>query len=337
MLDNAVQAAQRGATLTRRLLAFARRQELNREFVDLAELVRGMTDLLERTLGSQVEVQTIFPLRPLTVFSDPNQLELAILNLVVNARDAMPNGGTIIIKATERFVQPNQLGDRAAGRYICLSIADEGEGMDRETLRRATEPIFTTKGVGKGTGLGLPMAHGVAEQSDGRLTIESTKGVGTTVSLWLPYAEVEKPRPLPAELVKPSAQSRSQPLKILTVDDDSLVLENTALMLEDLGHMVMGANSGSEALKILAAGHGIQLVLTDQNMPGMTGTQLAQQIGKQWPDIHVVLATGYAELPPGEGTSLRKLAKPYTQADLSAVIADVAFKGGSPAEAGKKS
>jgi signal transduction histidine kinase len=150
LLDNAVQGAKRGATLTQRMLAFAHRQELKQEVVDLHNLIQGMLGLLERSLGKQIEIQTVFPLKPMTDLSDPNQLELAILNLAVNARDAMPEGGTITVAAREQFVQPNKLGDLPAGRYVCLSIVDKGEGMDQKTLQRATEPFFTTKGTGKG-------------------------------------------------------------------------------------------------------------------------------------------------------------------------------------------
>jgi CheY-like chemotaxis protein len=288
-----------------------------------------MTDLLERSLGSRIGIRTIFPLKPAMVSSDPGQLELAILNLVVNARDAMPDGGTVTIGAKEQLVEPNQIAGLNAGRYFCISIADQGEGMDDETLRRATEPFFTTKGVGKGTGLGLPMARGVAEQSGGQLTIESAKGIGTTVTLWLPSAEVEK-RPSSPETVEPSAPRASRPVTVLTVDDDSLVLRNTALMLEDLGHRVIEAGSGADALKALASNPGVEIVITDQNMPGMTGVQLAAQIRRRWPEVKIVLATGYAEIPPGEGANLKRLGKPFTQATLNAAICEVAF-GETPA------
>jgi PAS domain S-box-containing protein len=327
LLDNAVQGAQRGATLTQRLLAFARRQEMKRDSINLQELINGMTELLERSLGSRIDIQTIFPLKPVVVASDPNQLELAILNLVVNGRDAMPNGGTITIAAKAQFVKPDQVPGLTAGRYVCVSIADNGEGMDEETLRHATEPFFTTKGVGKGTGLGLPMAQGVAEQSGGRLTVESAKGIGTTVRLWLPAVDVEKQPVLPPELVKSLTERRSRPVKALAVDDDFLVLRNTALMLEDLGHQVIEASSGVEALKILALNEDVELVITDQNMPGMTGLQLAAQIKQKWPDIKVVLATGYAELPAGEGQDLKRLSKPFTQATLDAIVSEATLAG----------
>ncbi|HWG06638.1 MAG TPA: PAS domain S-box protein [Beijerinckiaceae bacterium] len=326
LLDNAVQGAQRGATLTQRLLAFARRQEMKRESINLLELVRGMSDLLQRSLGSSIVIQTVFPLKLAAVSSDPHQIELAILNLVVNARDAMPDGGTITISAQEGLTKPEHAPWMQSGRYVCLSVADDGEGMDDETLQRATEPFFTTKGVGKGTGLGLSMAHGVAEQSGGTLTIESTKGAGTTIRLWLPVVDADTIPELPSEIVEPLERQRSSSLNVLVVDDDFLVMRNTALMLEDLGHQVIEAGSGSEALKVLAANADIELVLTDQNMPGMTGTQLAQQIRENWPHVKMILATGYADLPRGERTDIARLSKPFTQSALDDVVSKAAFQ-----------
>jgi CheY-like chemotaxis protein len=290
-----------------------------------------MTDLLERSLGSRIAIQTIFPLKPAMVASDLNQLELAILNIVVNARDAMPDGGTITIGAKEHLVEPDHTPGLAPGRYFCISITDDGEGMDEETLQRATEPFFTTKGVGKGTGLGLPMARGVAEQSGGQLTIESAKGIGTTIRLWLPAVAVDKRRLAP-QPVEPLPERPSRPATVLTVDDDFLVLRNTALMLEDLGHQVIEAGSGADALKILAANTGVEIVITDQNMPGMTGVQLAAQIRQKWPGVKVVLATGYAEVPAGEGARLRRLAKPFTQAALNTIISEAVREDAAPTE-----
>jgi CheY-like chemotaxis protein len=260
------------------------------------------------------------------VSSDPHQIELAILNLVVNARDAMPDGGTITIGAQEGLTKPEHAPWMQSGRYVCLSVADDGEGMDDETLQRATEPFFTTKGVGKGTGLGLSMAHGVAEQSGGTLTIESTKGAGTTIRLWLPVVDADTIPELPSEIVEPLERQRSSSLNVLVVDDDFLVMRNTALMLEDLGHQVIEAGSGSEALKVLAANADIELVLTDQNMPGMTGTQLAQQIRENWPHVKMILATGYADLPRGERTDIARLSKPFTQSALDDVVSKAAFQ-----------
>lgn len=325
LIDNAIQAAQRGASLTQRMLAFARRQELQPEPIDVPVLVRGMTDLLRRSLGPSVAVETRFPLDLKLVQANSNQLELALLNLAVNARDAMPEGGSLIIAARERGVSPGQ--NLRPGRYICISITDTGEGMDEATLARAAEPFFTTKGVGKGTGLGLAMVHGVAEQSDGRLVLKSRKGEGTTAELWLPVAKIDaepfgqNKQPALAETARAIG-----PLLVLAVDDDRLVLTNTTAMLEDLGHTVLEAAGGTQALDILRRGGAVDLVITDQAMPDLTGVQLAETIQHEWPNLPVILATGYAELPPGPGAHLPRLAKPFGQAALSRAIADVVGK-----------
>lgn len=186
LLDNAAQAAQRGATLTKRMLAFARRQELKIMAVDIPDLVRGMADLLQRSLGPSITIETRFPLGLPKASTDPNQLESALLNIAVNARDAMPEGGSITVAA-----RVESADEPVPGRYVCLSVTDTGEGMDPETLARATEPFFTTKGVGKGTGLGLSTVHGLMEQSHGRMVLSSRKGTGTTIELWLPVASAD--------------------------------------------------------------------------------------------------------------------------------------------------
>src|SRR3982750_4597973 len=223
LLDNSMDAAQRGASLTKRLLAFARRQDLKTEPVDVPGLVREMADLLQRSIGPAVQIETHFPLRLAPALVDANQLELALLNLVVNARDAMPEGGSISIAAREKVVGSDASGGLPPGHYVCLSVTDTGEGMDEATLARAVEPFFTTKGVGKGTGLGLSMVHGFAEQSGGRLVLTSQKGRGTTAELWLPIAEVESPCVIPDRASEDSGQS-ARGLRIMVVDDDSLVL-----------------------------------------------------------------------------------------------------------------
>ena len=188
MLDNAAQAASRGATLTKRMLAFARRQELKREVVDIPELVRGMAELMQRSLGPSISVETRFPLALRPVLADANQLELALLNLATNARDAMQDGGHIVIAAHEENVLPGQSGSLQPGAYICLRVSDTGTGMDETTLQRAIEPFFTTKGPGKGTGLGLSMVHGLCEQFGGRFSLQSPPGEGTVAELLLPMA-----------------------------------------------------------------------------------------------------------------------------------------------------
>ena len=322
LLDNAVQGAQRGATLTKRMLAFARRQELKHEPIDIPELVRGMTDLLQRSLGPSVLIETRFPLVSKPVLSDPSQLEMILLNLTVNARDAMPDGGQIVIATREEVLRPQDDSRLKPGTYICLTVRDTGTGMDEETLKRATEPFFTTKGVGKGTGLGLSMVHGVAEQSGGWFTLRSRKGEGTTAELWLPVAEGQVPAVSRGKSVDAVVDQAS--LVVLAVDDDILVLTNTLAMLDDLGHTGIAASSGKEALDYLRQQASVDLVITDFAMPKMNGLQLADAIKKEWPELPVVIATGFAEMEPSSGSRLHKLLKPFTEAELSEALARIA-------------
>ena len=314
LLDGALQGAERGASLTQRMLAFARQQELTPSSADLAALLDGMRDLLARSLGPRItlNIRGARDLPPARV--DANQIELAILNLAINARDAMPDGGTIVISAdrasagTETTLQ--------AGPFLRITVADTGTGMDAATLKRAVEPFFSTKPLGKGTGLGLSMVHGLAVQLGGALTLASDVGKGTTAILWLPIATkasvmVESRMPQPATV---------RTAIILVVDDDPLVAMSTVDMLEDLGHTVIEANSGKEALEVLEAGQHIDLMMTDHAMPGMTGVELANIVLGKRPDLPVLLATGYADLPAGQEPGLPRLAKPYHQAQLRAEI-----------------
>jgi PAS domain S-box-containing protein len=322
LIDNAIQGAQRGAVLTARMLAFARRQELHAETIHVPELVRGMTELLQRALGPSISIETRFPLALKPIRADANQVEMALLNLAVNARDAMPEGGQIIMAARDAVVEADAEHGLKAGRYVVLSVSDSGEGMDEETLRRAMEPFFTTKGPGKGTGLGLPMVHGLAEQSGGRFSLKSDVGVGTTAELWLPAAEVTAPAVEQSPPLSAVADKQHDLLVVLAVDDDSLVLTNTVAMLEDLGHTVIAASSGAEALDILRQDHAVDLVITDQVMPRMTGSQLADAIKAQWPALPVILATGFAEMP-AHVRDLARLSKPFSQAQLAATLKHV--------------
>lgn len=319
LIDNAVQGAQRGAALTQRMLAFARRQELKLVALHVPELVLGMIELLQSSLGPSVRIETHFPLKLPSAHADPHQLELALLNLTMNARDAMPKGGAIVIGASERTMT-KEVGLKP-GNYLCLTVTDTGTGMDEETLKRAMEPFFTTKGIGKGTGLGLPMVHGMAQQSDGKLVLKSKLAVGTTAELYLPLA-----RPDAAcahqEIALKAPVSPGRRLSILTVDDDPLVALNTSSLLEELGHTVYSASSGPRALEILRREENIDLIITDQAMPGMTGSELVSKIRADKPELPVILATGYAELPPGEGQGIPRLAKPFRQQDLADAIAE---------------
>ncbi|WP_176591371.1 PAS domain-containing sensor histidine kinase [Sphingobium sp. EM0848] len=321
-IDNAMTAAERGATLTQRMLAFARRQELKLQSVDCVALVRDMADLLKTTLGSGIAIETRFPLHLAPAYADPSQLELALLNLAVNAGDAMPQGGRIIIEGAETILPGNPRSDHESGHYVRLSIVDEGEGMDEATLERAREPFFTTKGVGKGTGLGLSMVHGFAEQCGGSLTISSTLGHGTTVSLWLPVAVQDMAAPEAVRTDDAAFIEASEPLVILAVDDDDLVLTNTAGMLEELGHTVFLAASGADALRMLEEGN-VDLVITDYAMPGMTGAQLADAIDERLPGLPVIIITGFAELPP-HMTNRPRLDKPFKQAELARIVTSTA-------------
>jgi PAS domain S-box-containing protein len=310
LLDNARQGAERGAALTRSMLAFARRQDMAIQPVDVADLVRSMQEMLSSSLGAMIAVDIAFPTNLPPALSDPNHLATAILNLTVNARDAMPGGGTIRISATQD------------GEFVRLSIADSGEGMDEAVLARAREPFFTTKGVGKGTGLGLSMVHGIAEQSGGRLELRSKPGEGTVAELWLPVAQAEPGVQTPAPVAVVAAEPEQRRLRVLAVDDDYLVLMNTATMLEDLGHEVVEATSAAEALSRLEEAE-FDLVISDHAMPKMTGAQLAEVVAGKWPGMPVLIATGYAELPEGAGRRLPKLSKPFSQNQLHDAIWEI--------------
>lgn len=322
LLDGAMQGAQRGATLTKRLLAFARRQELKADSVDLRELIAGMQDLLARSLGPSIEIVLAFPPDLPAAKVDANQLELALLNLALNSRDAMPAGGTLSVRASVEPFSPDA-DPRRSGPFVRLCVTDTGGGMDSETLKRATEPFFTTKGIGKGTGLGLSMVQGLAAQSGGALRIDSAPGRGTEVCIWLPLAD-----PRPQIETRPAAAADlpgiGGPLRVLVVDDDALVAMGTEAMLEDLGHVVEVANSGASALALYVKG-AFDLVVTDHAMPGMTGMQLAQRLRSVRADQPIILASGYAELPVKDELSLPRLAKPFRQEELAAAIGAIAL------------
>jgi PAS domain S-box-containing protein len=315
LIDNALQGSRRGAALTQRMLAFARRQELKLEPIDVNHIVQQMTNLLQSSLGPSVRIETNFPPGLPKAFADANQLELALLNLAINGRDAMPNGGTITIGATKQADAPGL----KKGHYLCVSVTDTGTGMDETTLQRAMEPFFTTKGVGKGTGLGLPMVHGMAEQSGGTLLLKSKLGQGTSAELYLPIAQEEMASVTQEATAHTLHTDRK--LSILTVDDDPLVALNTTALLEELGHTVFSAPSALHALDILRREKQIDLMITDQLMPGMTGSELASRIRAENAQMPIILATGYAELAPGEGEGLPRLAKPFGQRELAEAIA----------------
>ncbi len=310
LLDAAITSADRARTLVDRLLTFARRQTLKPRSVDLATLIEGMVDLIRRSLGPTVPIVVDIPagLPPAQV--DPNQLELALLNLALNARDAMADGGTLTISADEGRAP----ADLPQGRYLRLSVTDEGEGMDAETLRRAVEPFFSTKGIGKGTGLGLSMAHGLAAQSGGALTLDSRPGAGTTATLWLPVAAQAPDKP-EAALPEPLARHCGT---ILLVDDEPGVRATTAAMLDDLGCTIIEANSGAEALAILRKGVAVDLLVTDQLMPGMVGSALIAEARTLRPGLPAMVVSGFAEAAAELPDDVRRLAKPFRSPELSA-------------------
>jgi PAS domain S-box-containing protein len=325
LLDGAVQGANRGVTLTKRLLAFARRQELKLDAVELQRLLPEMLDFLRQSVGTNISIKIdILPdVQPVRI--DANQLELALMNLAVNARDAMPKGGSLTISC--RNDRQNTQSDvpeaLPPGQYVRIDVADTGEGMSEATLEKAMEPFFTTKGIGKGTGLGLSMVHGLAAQSGGAMHISSRVGQGTVVTLWLPNApreDVVHPQTAPTP---PAVNDARRKLQILLVDDDALVSMNTADMLMDLGHNVSEASSALDALRKLKSDGRFDVVVTDYAMPGMNGLELAMEIKRIESKLPIILATGYAELPPDAPLEFPRLGKPYTQEDLAQALESV--------------
>ncbi|MDG2536379.1 ATP-binding protein [Dyella jiangningensis] len=308
-----LQAAERARTLIQRLLAFARRQHLQARPTDLGSLVFGIEDLLARTLGPQIRLEIeCAPGLPLAM-ADPNQFELALLNLSVNARDAMPEGGKLeIALSDERVAGQTHLVD---GQYLRIAVSDTGSGMDTQTLRQAIDPFFTTKGKEHGTGLGLSMVHGFAVQSGGHFSLISEPGRGTTALLWLPaflgHADVE-PRPGKVD----TRVRRTQPATVLLVDDEELVRSVAAEMLSDAGYTVLQASSGYEAIAVLGKHPEIKALITDYAMPGLTGAELARQVAKLDPALPILMITGFAATDGKIAIKTPRLSKPFGQAEL---------------------
>ncbi|WP_346775620.1 ATP-binding protein [Sphingomonas sp. G-3-2-10] len=312
LIDGALQSAERARVLVSRLLGFARRQALETRATDICSLLTGVQDLVTSSIGPSISlrVECSQDLPPALI--DPNQLELAILNLSVNARDAMLEGGILTIAASHVRVDALEVSGLAAGDYVRIVVSDTGTGMSAETLARAIEPFYSTKEVGKGTGLGLSMVHGLAGQLGGAFTLTSAPGQGTQASLYLPLA----PGVAAANgLSSDSTLMEMEPLNILLADDEQLVRIGTAEMLRELGHVVHEAASGAQALNRLIAGEPIDLLITDYMMPGMNGAALAGRVGEINPDLPVLVITGYAggDLDIG----LPQLTKPFRQADLA--------------------
>ena len=314
LVAGALQSAERAKTLVQRLLSFARRQPLKLVPVDVGALASGMRELVVSTVGPRIRVAIDAAPDMPTARADPNQLEMALLNLVVNARDAMPDGGDLRIGVDARRVEE---GPVAPGHYVRLCVADTGTGMDPETQRRAIEPFFSTKGVGRGTGLGLSMAHGLAAQLGGALTIDSAPGEGTRICLWLPQGE-DAPGTVPSA---GGGEGAATVESVLLVDDDDPVREATEQMLKDLGYTVRAVASGPEALVVIARGDVPDILISDHVMPEMTGTELVRTVREARPAMPALLISGYAE---GEiDPALPRLAKPFVKTELAAALASL--------------
>jgi len=320
LLSNALQAADRAKTLLQRLLGFARRQALQTEAVDLAALLSGMRDLISSAVGPTIQVQLRCEADLPAALVDPNQLELAILNLCVNARDAMPNGGPLTILAEGLAIGPASSPRLQPGFYLRVSVIDAGVGMDEDTLSRAVEPFYSTKETGRGTGLGLSMVHGLAAQLGGGFQLTSVPGEGTRADLYLPSAgETARPgRTSEMDL----AHTIGRKLNILLIDDEDLVRVATAEMIRDLGHDVAEASGGAEGIALLDDGLQADVVITDYMMPVMDGAEVARRVGTSRPDVPVLLITGYTGASD-EVLHLPRLAKPFGRAQLASALASL--------------
>jgi signal transduction histidine kinase len=295
LVNSAVASAERGAQLTQQLLAFARKQHLEPKLLSLNDIVTAMSGLLERAIGTSIRVHLRLERGLWSALVDPNQLELLILNLGINARDAMPKGGRIAIAtANLRAADPDRPADLPPGDLIRLSVADTGEGMSEEVLARAFEPFFTTKERGRGSGLGLSQVYGVAKQSGGDVRIKSAPGCGTQVDIYLPRARGAAPA-WTAERAPTPAQIPRGDATVLVVDDDRDVREFIVTSLHNLGYRVLEAASGLAALEVVAREDSIDGLLVDYAMPGMTGAELAQRLARRRPDLPLLFTTGYAE------------------------------------------
>jgi signal transduction histidine kinase len=324
--DAIVQTAGRAAALTAQLLAFARRQPLQPEIIDINAKIRGMTDLLDRTLGERVEVRAELAEGLCSIEADPAQLESAILNIAVNARDAMPDGGTLTLRTTEG----DALDD--GRRAVCIAVTDTGTGIEEQALGRVFEPFFTTKSVGKGTGLGLSQVYGFAAQTGGDVQVESAVGRGTTVTLILPCSDRGDAPPGRPE---PDSAREHRTGRILLVDDNEEVGAFAETLLVELGHRVVRARTGPEALELARADGGFDAVFTDVVMPGMSGLELAEALRAVLPGVPVVLTTGYSdEITNAGGAGRPVVFKPYRLETLSGVLDEV-LRGASPSPDGE--
>jgi signal transduction histidine kinase len=318
LIDAAFQSAQRAKVLVQRLLAFARRQPLQATAIDVGALITGLADLINSTVGPQIVLNVDVAADLPCARADPNQLEMAVLNLAVNARDAMNGPGAIGISVAEVVLNDGDVSCLKPGRYVRLLVSDTGHGMDEATMSRAIEPFFSTKGVGKGTGLGLSMAHGLATQLGGALTMASQIGKGTQVSIWLPES-ADSPA------ANDATHDPERALWVgtaLLVDDEACIRVSTADMLNALGFTVREASSAEAALAAIDAGLMPELLITDHLMPGMTGVQLARLVRERRPKTKTLIVSGFAEVD-GIDPSFPRLTKPFVQSELEAAIANL--------------
>lgn len=326
LIAQAQEAAEFAAQLTKRLLAFARRQSLEPRIVDVNDLVLGMTGLLRRTLGEQIQISTVLENRVWRTRADPGQLENALLNLAINARDAMPDGGSLTIETANREFDDTATETRPdlnPGRYVMLTVTDSGGGMSAEIRRRAIEPFFTTKEPGAGTGLGLSMIFGFAKQSGGHLEIYSEPGHGTTVRLYLPQLEADAT--VATVVNEPARPASGTGETVLVMEDDERVRRTSVMRLATLGYEVVAAGNGRAALDILSAGRQIDLLFTDLVMPdGMNGRELAEHARRRIPGLKVLFTSGYADAGVVGGDlldgSTPLIRKPYRIAELAAKV-----------------
>jgi signal transduction histidine kinase len=316
-LNMMAEAGERGAKLTAQMLAFSRRQKLEPKPLDLNETVASMRDLLQSTMGGSVRIETVLANRLWPAMIDPTQIELAILNLAINARDAMAVGGTLAVETSNVALgEPRSSSEPPAGEYICVSVSDTGSGMPDDVVAKVFEPFFTTKEVGKGSGLGLSQVLGLAKQSGGGVRIQTVVGEGTSVKLYLPRANVQTVEPVQSIPVVPTP--RASGLTILLVDDDSAVREVTRSILQDLGYSVIEAGSGGACLDMLDTHTSIDLVLLDFAMPGMNGAEVAREIRARNAVMPILFATGYADadaLTEADEDSIVR--KPFVEAELA--------------------
>lgn len=311
LIDGGLQSAERAKALVGHLLAFARRQALQPKTVDVGRLLQGLSDLLERSLGSAVDLRLDVPRHGPWARVDPVQLELAILNLAINARDAMPEGGALTIQAQEAEPGSPLPPPLQPGRYVQVRVADTGSGMSPATLKMAVEPFFTTKPPGAGTGLGLSMVHGLAAQSGGTLRLTSVLGEGTTAELWFPlHDQVKEQAPAP------NATARTSSARVLLVDDERMVLLSQAEMLREAGHQVVELDTPAKALDFVRSGEPLDLLITDFSMPLMSGAELAREVRRLRRDLPILIVTGFAGEIGVTPANTTILAKPLRRAEL---------------------